>query len=65
MSDDGRLYAVVRNHEHQYSLWPADRETPAGWENAGPMGSREQCLDFVREQWTDMRPKSLQQRMDG
>lgn len=64
MSDDERRYAVVRNEELQYSLWPANREIPAGWEAAGPVASRAECLDYIRETWTDMRPKSLRERMD-
>jgi MbtH protein len=61
--DDARFYAVVRNDEHQYSLWPADREPPRGWVVSGPVGSRSDCLDYIRSEWTDMRPKSLRDRM--
>lgn len=52
-------YAVVVNHEEQYSLWPESRELPAGWSRTGFTGTREACLDHVEEVWTDMRPKSL------
>jgi len=55
---------VVVNHEGQYSLWPADRENPAGWTDAGKSGSKEECLAFVEEVWTDMRPLSLRKRME-
>ncbi len=65
MFDDDRLYAVVRNEELQYSLWPTDREPPAGWEAAGPVATRPECLDFIRDEWTDLRPKSLRMRMGG
>lgn len=63
--DDSRLYAVVRNDELQYSLWPADREPPAGWEVAGPVAARAECLEYIRGVWTDLRPKSLRDRMGG
>ena len=54
--DDGRDYRVVVNHEEQYSIWPAGRELPAGWRDAGKTGSRAECLAHVTEVWTDMRP---------
>jgi len=57
-------YVVVRNHEEQYSLWPAGRELPAGWEAAGKRGLEEECLTFIEQVWTDMRPLSLRQQME-
>jgi MbtH protein len=61
--DDGRIYKVVVNHEEQYSIWPADRETPAGWREVGKSGMKAECLAYINEVWTDMRPLSLRQRM--
>jgi MbtH protein len=52
-------YVVVRNHEEQYSVWWADREVPAGWEVVGSSGTKDECLDYIEEVWTDMRPLSL------
>ena len=60
--DDTTVYKVVLNHEEQYSIWPADRETPLGWRAAGKSGSRKECLDYIQEVWTDMRPLSLRNR---
>ncbi|GAA3854199.1 MbtH family protein [Saccharothrix violaceirubra] len=57
--DDDRRYAVVRNAEEQYSLWPEGRELPPGWTAVGVSGSKERCLDHIREVWTDLRPLSL------
>ena len=51
-------YRVVVNDEEQYSIWPVDREVPAGWRAAGFEGSKDDCLAYIRETWTDMRPKS-------
>lgn len=62
-SDDAS-YKVVVNHEEQYSIWPADRENALGWKDAGKSGSKEQCLEFIKEVWTDMRPLSLRKRME-
>lgn len=59
------VYKVLVNGEEQYSLWPDYKEVPAGWREAGKQGSRAECLAFVEASWTDMRPLSLRQKMDG
>ena len=56
-------YKVVINHEEQYSIWPAERENPKGWSTVGRTGSKQECLDYIEEVWTDMRPLSLRQKM--
>ncbi|MDQ3473299.1 MAG: MbtH family protein [Acidobacteriota bacterium] len=61
--EDRTIYKVVVNDEEQYSIWPADRETPAGWRDAGKTGMKAECLEFIKEIWTDMRPKSLRNQM--
>ncbi len=61
--EDNTIYQVVVNHEEQYSIWPADRENARGWTNAGKSGTKEECLAFIKEVWTDMRPLSLRQQM--
>ena len=60
---DASEYKVVLNHEEQYSIWPAERENAPGWSDAGKVGSREECLAWIKEVWTDMRPLSLRERM--
>jgi MbtH protein len=62
--NDETRYRVVRNSEEQYSIWPEGRENPPGWDDAGPMASKEECLRLIGEIWTDMRPLSLRQRME-
>ncbi len=57
-------YKVVVNHEAQYSLWPAARENPPGWSEAGKIGPKDECLAYIEGVWTDMRPASLRQAMD-
>jgi len=52
-------HVVVANHEEQYSIWPVGTDLPAGWQVAGPTGTREECLDHIARHWTDLRPKSL------
>lgn len=58
-------YKVVVNEEEQYSIWPADRETPLGWKDAGKTGNKEECMSYIKEVWTDMRPLSLRRAMGG
>jgi MbtH protein len=62
--NDTTLYKAVVNHEEQYSIWPLDRENPAGWRDAGRSGTKADCLEFIKEVWTDMRPLSLRKAMD-
>lgn len=58
-NEDARTYIVLVNHEEQYSIWLADREIPLGWSAVGKPGSKAECLAYVKEVWTDMRPLSL------
>lgn len=60
---DDTIYKVVLNHEEQYSIWPADRENPVGWRDAGKEGSKAECLGYIKEVWTDMRPLSLRKKL--
>lgn len=62
-TDDTRRYRVVVNGEEQYSIWFAERELPAGWRAEGPEGSRTECLDHIETVWTDMRPRSVRDRV--
>ena len=61
--EDTTRYKVVINHEEQYSIWPADRENPAGWFDVDTSGSKQECLDYIEQVWTDMRPLSLRRQM--
>lgn len=65
VDDDNRTYSVVVNEEEQYSIWLANRPLPPGWREVGRTGSRGECLDYIGQTWTDMRPKSLRQAMDA
>jgi len=61
--EDTTIYNVVMNHEEQYSIWPAERENPLGWTSVGKTGPKAECLAYIKEVWTDMRPLSLRKRM--
>lgn len=65
INEDTTQYSVVVNHEEQYSIWPTERELPLGWRAAGKSGSKAECLDYIKEVWTDMRPLSLRKRMES
>jgi MbtH protein len=62
--EDNSLYQVVVNHEEQYSLWPEWKEIPGGWRSTGKTGKKKECLEYVKEVWTDMRPLSLRKLME-
>jgi MbtH protein len=63
--DEKGVYLVLINDEGQHSLWPSFAEVPAGWTIVKEESSRKDCLDFINENWTDMRPKSLIEAMAG
>lgn len=61
----GEAYMVVRNHEEQYPIWPADRPVPAGWTAVGAAAPRQACLKRIGGPCTDMRPAMLRRSMDA
>jgi MbtH protein len=63
--DPFSTYKVVVNHEEQYSIWPAHRQNAPGWNDAGKSGTKQECLDYIKEVWTDMRPLSLRKKIEG
>jgi MbtH protein len=63
--DENATYHVLVNDEGQYSLWPTFKDVPQGWTIAKKSDSRAACLDYINQNWTDMRPKSLIERMNA
>ncbi|MFD0444998.1 MbtH family protein [Streptomyces indonesiensis] len=61
--DENGSYYVLVNDERQHSLWLAFAEVPAGWTVVHGQDNRQACLDYINENWTDMRPKSLIEAM--
>jgi MbtH protein len=57
------IYKVVMNQEEQYSIWPVERDNPLGWNDAEKIGTKAECLAYIKEVWTDMRPLSLRKKM--
>jgi MbtH protein len=63
-NEDGSFLVLV-NDEGQHSLWPAFAEVPDGWTPVHGAAARQDCLDYVEQNWTDLRPKSLIAEMGG
>jgi len=63
--EDKTIYRVLINEEEQYSIWPEYKKNPLGWRDAGKVGKKPDCLNFVKEVWTDMRPLSLRKQMEA
>ena len=59
MHTDTADYVVVVNEEEQYSIWPVIRDVPAGWRALSYSGTQEECLSYIEEVWSDMRPLSV------
>lgn len=62
-SMDGASFKVLVNDEGQHSLWPISQPIPAGWRQVGPVGRRQDCLDWIKANWPDIAPLSLRQRL--
>ncbi|MFF7591549.1 MbtH family protein [Kitasatospora purpeofusca] len=63
--DPDASYRVLVNAEGQHSLWPAFADVPEGWDQVFGEAGRQECLDYIEREWTDMRPKSLIAAMEG
>ncbi len=55
--DDKGTFFVLVNDEQQHSPWPAFAEVPAGWRMVHGEAGRTACLDYIEQNWTDIRPK--------
>ncbi|MDT5078596.1 MAG: MbtH protein [Mycobacterium sp.] len=60
--EHGAFYVLV-NDEEQHSLWPTFADVPAAWRVVFGGSTRPDCLAFVEQHWTDVRPKSLRDAM--
>ena len=63
--DEDANYFVLINDEGQHSLWPVFADVPDGWEVIFGEAGRQECLDFIEKNWTDMRPNSLIRAMEA
>jgi MbtH protein len=60
---DKKKFKVIINRQKQYSIWPAERENEEGWRTVGKRGSKSECIKYIEEVWTDMRPLDLRKLM--
>jgi uncharacterized protein YbdZ (MbtH family) len=60
--DDGSFFVLV-NDEEQHSLWPSFVDVPAGWQVVYGAAARQACLDYIEQNWTDIRPKTLRVKL--
>jgi uncharacterized protein YbdZ (MbtH family) len=63
--DDNGSFFVLVNDEEQHSLWPAFADVPAGWRVVYGEADRAACLEYIEQNWIDIRPKSLRERLAG
>jgi MbtH protein len=61
--EDSASYKVVVNRDEQYSVWPAYRPMPLGWQDVHVTGPKDDCLAYIKEIWVDTRPRSLRAKM--
>ena len=44
---------------------PARADVPEGWQVVYGEADRAACLDYIEQNWPDIRPKSLRERLEG
>jgi len=57
--DELAAFFVLKNNEDQRSIWPEFAETPNGWEREFGPADKNACDDYIKSNWSDLRPKSL------
>lgn len=63
--NDALEYIVLINSEEQYSLWPRAKTIPIGWQQVGEAGSKQACLDYIKQVWVDLTPLSVRKTLEG
>jgi uncharacterized protein YbdZ (MbtH family) len=63
LDDDKGSFFVLANDEEQHRLRPTFADVPAGWRVVFGAADRAACLDYIEENWTDIRPQSLRERL--
>ena len=63
--DNEAMFQVLVNDEGQHSLWSEFSPVPQGWTRVFGPEKRSACLEYVGQNWTDMRPRSLVAAMEA
>ena len=61
--DQCPAFFVLVDDQEQHSLWPSFADVPAGWRVVSGEADRGACLDYIEQNSTDIRPKSLRERL--
>jgi uncharacterized protein YbdZ (MbtH family) len=61
--DDNGRFCVLVDDEEQHSLWPELADVPADWRVVYGLSDRAACLEYIEQNWPDIRPKSLRERL--
>ncbi|MDF7759296.1 MbtH family protein [Kosakonia cowanii] len=60
--NESLIFTVLVNQENQHALWPEFIQIPDGWEPTFGPAARAECLQYIEQNWTDIKPRSLQNR---
>ncbi|OBH35454.1 protein mbtH [Mycobacterium sp. E342] len=61
--DDSRSFVVLVNDEERHSLWPDFADVPAGWRVVYGEADRGACVNYIEQNWTDVRRESLREKL--
>ncbi len=53
------MYFIVKNSEEQYSIWPSYKPLASRWEKVSNKKPKAEYLNYIENNWLDMRPLSL------
>ena len=63
LSNENQCFQVIISHDGYYSLWCCDEAIPLYWNSTGKEGTKQDCLNYIDEVWSDMRPLSLRKKI--
>jgi MbtH protein len=58
------LYAVIANCEDQYAVWPLSSPILPSWRRVGTVGTKDDCLEYVRRIETERQPSALRRLLE-
>lgn len=44
-------FLVIENNQEQMALWQPDRELPSGWHRTAYSGTKDECMEYMMNQW--------------
>ncbi|WP_375488297.1 MbtH family protein [uncultured Mycobacterium sp.] len=63
LDDENGSYLVLLNDEEQHALRPTVADFTAGWQVGYREANGAACLCDIDQDWTDIRPKNLRERL--